>query len=337
MVKKYILGLLLIIFGTINLGVTEKYKPVASFEISNVTKDYSKLTPYIPLFQSYVDSIPTVDNFGRVRNGIIAQGIIDVLNTDPSGVKLTELELAYIRSIVGGLYLAGSWQKMKALYGFVGGNAWKHKWNWKDMRDLNSAYRLLFPNGATHDSNGVLFNGSTQYANTFLNPMLAFSNAKNISIGAYINGGTRVGGTPGTNTISANGNGGTSTIQTHQTTFTQRTTLSSLRVQGEQDINNGSIPVVINASNGYLLGTNDSGILKLFFRGVKIGQRALVSSENAAAVPLYLGATNNNNSSVGSPQNIRLAAVIISDSSTEQECILQSKNITFSQAILNRQ
>lgn len=170
--KKYILILLLGFFGSVNLGVTEKYKPVASFEISKVTADYSKLTPYIPLFQSYVDSIPTVDNFGRVRNGIIVQGIVDVMNTDPSGVDLTEIEIAYVRAIVGGMYLAGSWQKSKAVYGFVGGNAWKHKWNWKDMRDLDAAFRIIWNGGITHNNLGIKGDGNVStYGNTYINAL----------------------------------------------------------------------------------------------------------------------------------------------------------------------
>lgn len=125
--------------------------------------------------QTYLDSIPTVDNFGRVRNGIIVDGIVSVLNTDPSGVKLTEPELAYIRSIVGGLYLAGSWQKMKAIFGFVGGNAWKHKWNWKDMRDLDEAFRLVFNGTFSHNINGLLPTSPVSYAQTFLKPSIDLS------------------------------------------------------------------------------------------------------------------------------------------------------------------
>jgi len=60
---------------------------------------------------------------------------------------------------------------MKALYPFVGGSATSHKWNLKDPRDLDAAYRLVFNGGWTHTSSGAQPNGTTGYANTFLNPV----------------------------------------------------------------------------------------------------------------------------------------------------------------------
>ena len=36
----------------------------------------------------------------------------------------------------------GIWSKMKAVYPFVGGTATTHKYNLKDPRDLNAAFRL---------------------------------------------------------------------------------------------------------------------------------------------------------------------------------------------------
>jgi hypothetical protein len=57
---------------------------------------------------------------------------------------------------------------MKAIYPFVGGTATSHKWNLKDPRDLDAAYRLAFFGGWTHSSTGALPNGTNAYANTFL-------------------------------------------------------------------------------------------------------------------------------------------------------------------------
>lgn len=61
----------------------------------------------------------------------------------------------------------GVWSKIKALYPFVGGSATSHKWNLKDPRDLDAAYRLSFAGGWTHSATGALPNGTTAYANTF--------------------------------------------------------------------------------------------------------------------------------------------------------------------------
>ena len=59
------------------------------------------------------------------------------------------------------------WTKFSAIYPFVGGTATSHKYNLKDPRDLDAAYRIQFNGGWTHDSNGIRGDGSTGYADTF--------------------------------------------------------------------------------------------------------------------------------------------------------------------------
>ena len=75
-----------------------------------------------------------------------------------------------INTLVIDLKAPGVWTKIKALYPFVGGTATSHKFNLKDPRDLDAAYRLVFSGGWVHSSTGALPNGTTGYANTFLNP-----------------------------------------------------------------------------------------------------------------------------------------------------------------------
>jgi len=72
-----------------------------------------------------------------------------------------------INQLVLGLKADSLWTKMQALYPFVGGTATTHKWNLKDPRDLDAAYRIQFNGGWTHDSNGIQGDGSTAYGNTF--------------------------------------------------------------------------------------------------------------------------------------------------------------------------
>ena len=60
------------------------------------------------------------------------------------------------------------WTKMKALYPFCGSTASQHKWNLKDPRDLDVAFRLVFNGGVTHSANGALFNGTNGFADTKL-------------------------------------------------------------------------------------------------------------------------------------------------------------------------
>lgn len=61
----------------------------------------------------------------------------------------------------------GLWSRMRCIYPFIGGSAENHKWNLKDPRDLDAAYRLTFSGGWTHSSTGALPNGTNAFANTF--------------------------------------------------------------------------------------------------------------------------------------------------------------------------
>ena len=79
---------------------------------------------------------------------------------------------------------AGLWTKMAAIYPLVGGTATTHKWNLKDPRDLDAAFRLAFSGGFTHSSTGVLPNGTTGYASTYLIPDTSLT-AESMSLGYY--------------------------------------------------------------------------------------------------------------------------------------------------------
>jgi hypothetical protein len=89
---------------------------------------------------------------------------------------------------------------MKALYPFVGGSDASHKYNLKDPRDLNAAYRLVFSGGWTHSANGALPNGTNAFADTFLNNNVLAQNNNHISGYSRTNSNT-------TSTIIASWNG----------------------------------------------------------------------------------------------------------------------------------
>jgi hypothetical protein len=74
-----------------------------------------------------------------------------------------------IDKLVVDLKSYGIWTKMNAIYPFVGGTSLAHKYNLKDARDLDIAYRLIFSGGWIHNSNGITGNKINTFANTFLN------------------------------------------------------------------------------------------------------------------------------------------------------------------------
>jgi hypothetical protein len=81
--------------------------------------------------------------------------------TDPT-------QQAAINTLVVDLKGYNIWTKMKGLWPIVGGSASQHKFNLKDPRDLDAAFRLQFTTGWTHSATGMT--PSNAYANTFLTP-----------------------------------------------------------------------------------------------------------------------------------------------------------------------
>jgi len=90
-----------------------------------------------------------------------------------------------INTLVKDLKTYGIWSKMKAIYPFVGGTASAHKFNLKDPRDLDAAFRLTFSGGWTHSSTGALPNGTTGYAETYFNPTTGYSVNNSAHISFY--------------------------------------------------------------------------------------------------------------------------------------------------------
>lgn len=119
-------------------------------------------------YYSLISLMPKLDPDAQVF--ITAAGI-----TDPTQQRA-------INTLVVDLKGYNIWTKFKAIYPIVGGSASSHKFNLKDPRDLNAAYRLNFATGVTHSSTGMLSNGTSGYADTFLNPSSILSlNSTHIS------------------------------------------------------------------------------------------------------------------------------------------------------------
>ena len=113
---------------------------------------------------------------GRVgwRSLVVTQ-VVNAVDADAqafiSAAGITNLtQASAVNTLVNDLKTYGLWTKMKALYPMVGGTATSHKWNLKDPRDLNAAFRLVFNGGGTHSANGYSTNNVNSYANTWFTP-----------------------------------------------------------------------------------------------------------------------------------------------------------------------
>jgi len=81
-----------------------------------------------------------------------------------------------IRTLVTDLKDADLWNKLQAIYPFVGGTATTHKFNLRNAQDSNGAFRLTFVGGWTHAVTGVLPNGTNAYADTSFRPFISAAN-----------------------------------------------------------------------------------------------------------------------------------------------------------------
>lgn len=124
------------------------------------TRLYNRTLTDAEVFQNYE---ATRERFNRPT--IVTDD--DARNFLNSANISSETQQRAVNDLVVDLKNAGLWGKMKAIYPFVGGTAASHKWNLKDPRDVDAAFRLTFSGGWTHSSTGADPNGTNAYADTY--------------------------------------------------------------------------------------------------------------------------------------------------------------------------
>ncbi|HEV2833633.1 MAG TPA: hypothetical protein VGW31_16755 [Hanamia sp.] len=86
---------------------------------------------------------------------------------DSSGISDNTNKLA-VNDLIKQLKDSSLWTKFIAIYPMLGGTASTTKWNLKDPRDLDAAYRLTFNGNPTYTNTGVLFPTTSDFADTHL-------------------------------------------------------------------------------------------------------------------------------------------------------------------------
>jgi len=192
-----------------------------------------------------------------------------------------------VNTLVKDLKTASIWTKMSAIYPFVGGTAYTHKFNLKDPRDLDAAYRIVFNGGWTHSASGALSNASTAYADTKFIASTALTN-NSTHFSKY-------------NRIAESGAGLRGDGVYNFTTFPNQTLISSFYWDS-----GGSVNLIIgdstasvsysptNGGTGFFTSTRTSAnAFKLFVNNSLIGTN---TTSNVATtlpnIPLYIGARN---------------------------------------------
>mgnify|MGYP001388144241 CR=1 FL=1 len=230
-----------------------------------------------------------------------------------------------VNTLTTALKSASLWSKLKAAYPFVGGSAAAHKWNLKDPRDLDAAFRLGFSGTWTHDANGIQGNASTAYANTFLSPSTVlsassgcygvYSRSAASALSTWYDMAAGAGASLGTILICRYSNGNAYWCYGEGSSFVYNTTVAD-----------GSGLFACNRQNGtYTEGWRN---------GVKVGQGPSTPSLHAA--PLFIGAYNGNGSAArhsGRPY----AFAFVSDGLSDAESAALYSAVQAFQTTLGRQ
>jgi len=213
-----------------------------------------------------------------------------------------------IVNLVRSLKRVGLWSKMKAIYPFVGGTATSHKFNLKDPRDVDAAFRLTFSGGWTHASTGALPNGTNAYADTFFIPSSQLSSSS-----AHL------------------------TVYNRSDTNNQATDFGSIgsgsnrflihaRYDGTAyadcfNFNTNRISIIQSSSTGYYVVTrNSSTSLKLFRNNAQIGSTITSTSSGLSSVTLSMAiAAYNSSTGFAGFNNRECAFVTIGDGLTDTD------------------
>ena len=133
---------------------------------------YNRVLTDAEILQNY-NSV--AEKFGK--NVVVTD--LDALAFINASQLSSETQKKAVNDLTVDLKNAGIWTKMKAIYPMVGGTATRHRWNLKDPRDVDAAYRLQFNGGWTHSDSGSKGNGVNSYANTYFiaNGVLTLYNA----------------------------------------------------------------------------------------------------------------------------------------------------------------
>jgi hypothetical protein len=215
-------------------------------------------------------------------------------------------QVTAIDNLVKDLKQNNLWNKMYAIYPFVGGTSVNnHKYNLKDPRDTDVAYRLVFSGSWTYNDGGISATtlATTNFVNTFFNPFSSSSVSQNsVHISVYLP-------TPLDNTTCIMGvAAATSPTVTTPALQIIRSTNHAATVNGANA--NDLMTIGGAAVSGHMIGNRTSSLVaNTWLNGTK------VTTNTTASVPppnfnIYLGVRNQANvRAVPSDKQIRFASI----------------------------
>jgi hypothetical protein len=225
------------------------------------------------------------------------------------------------------------WTKFKAIYPIVGGTASQHKFNLKDPRDLDAAFRLTYATGFTHSATGMLPNGTSAFGNTFLagnlltvsNQAMSYYSRTNTSAAVNM---YEVGYIP--STIYRNGLGVRSTFRGVANRAVSDIALST---------GTGAAILANNLdSTGFYIANRNSNIdNKIHKNGVIVGTNtASIGTPTTSSLNYYISASNSNGTA-NNFSNRECAFASIGDALTDTEASNFYTAVQAYQTTLSRQ
>ena len=236
--------------------------------------------------------------------------------------------ISAINTLVVDFKNSGLWTKMKAIYPFVGGTASTHKWNLKDPRDLDVAFRLVFSGGWNHSSNGITGNNVNTFANTYISPV------SNLTVNS-----THASLYSRTNIAQAGVDLGASSLSTGRI---------AMQIKWSDNVSYQDMYRTITTRIAFPLGATPStrlfianrssdSIFNLWRDSVKLSTNNNVSTDVLPSLNLYIGARNANAVVTDLYTSRNYAFSTIGDGLNDLECINLTTAINNFQLALSRQ
>ena len=228
-----------------------------------------------------------------------------------------------INTLVVSLKANGIWTKMKAIYPFVGGTAFSHKFNLKNPLDTNAAFRLSFLGGWTHSATGALPNGTNAWANTFFVSANNFASKDNAHYSFYSR----------TNLASDGIEIGVNDAPSNQGLYTRSAGGNALFL-----LNGGAYPNVATANSlgFYQANRNALNSLSGWKNGIKLSQ--ISSTSVVSTFPSFsIGAYNMNNVTASYYSSKQVAFASLGDGLTDTEASNLYTRVQAFQTTLGRQ
>lgn len=241
-----------------------------------------------------------------------------------AGITDTTQKLA-INTLFSDLKNAGLYDKFYAIYPFIGGIENSHKFNLKDPRDDNSALRLTFTAGWTHDSNGITPNGTSASANTYF----ISGNYINLTDLNHLSYYSRTNTAKASEYVMGNNNQGM--------IIRRDTNLSNYYSYLPSGTTNSYVTTTNLKGQGFFIGSQqDVNNIKFFRNKTLLAQNSGNFNANFDLIPLVIGASNFS----GTPLQFtdkNCAFASIGKKLSDSEIITFYNIIENYQTILNRQ